>query len=225
MSSPPKTQPEDRRAPSSTKQRDSSTSPATEPQAGRRKPRVPLPPAQEQRRRAPWMISVGTLAKHTMWVVFAAAIPWLWFLVRDLGPVAQLVALALPVIVVAALIGLDHLGVRRSQALVAPRGRVGPRVRMGDDRRTSLGHACLPAPRPHPDRIDHPGRVDPQRERDRRFAREAAGRHRRRRRAVEEGARRAAPSRSLPVHVDERPIRRAIDEPRREAPAAEGSPG
>jgi hypothetical protein len=41
-----------------------------------------------------------------MWVVFAAAIPWLWFLVRDLGPVAQLVALALPAIVAAALIGL-----------------------------------------------------------------------------------------------------------------------
>ena len=72
---------------------------------GRRKPRVPLPPAQE-RRRAPWLISVGSLAKSAMWVVFAATIPWLWFLVRDLGPVAQLVALALPAIVVAALVGL-----------------------------------------------------------------------------------------------------------------------
>jgi endonuclease/exonuclease/phosphatase (EEP) superfamily protein YafD len=66
---------------------------------------VPLPPAQE-RRRAPWLTGMGALAKSTMWVVFAAAIPWLWFLVRDLGPVAEVVALALPVIVVAALIGL-----------------------------------------------------------------------------------------------------------------------
>ena len=71
----------------------------------RRKPRVPLPPAQD-RRRAHRLISVGSLAKSAMWVVFAAASPWLWFLVRDLGPVAQLVALALPAIVVAALVGL-----------------------------------------------------------------------------------------------------------------------
>jgi hypothetical protein len=40
------------------------------------------------------------------WAVLAACVPWLWFLVRDLGPAMQLVALALPVLVVAAFIGL-----------------------------------------------------------------------------------------------------------------------
>jgi hypothetical protein len=104
MSSPPKTQP-DMWVPAGTEKRGSGATPASEPQVDRRKPRVPLPPAQE-RRRARWLISVGSLAKSTMWVVFAAAVPWLWFLVRDLGPVAQLVALALPAIVVAALVGL-----------------------------------------------------------------------------------------------------------------------
>ncbi len=104
MSSPPKTQP-DTWVPAGTEKRESETSPASEPQAGRRKPRVPLPPKQE-RTHGPWLISVGSLVKSTMWVVFVAAIPWLWFLVRDLGPVAQLVALALPAIVVAALVGL-----------------------------------------------------------------------------------------------------------------------
>src|SRR5258705_8091904 len=104
MSSPPKTQP-DTWAPAGTEKREAGAGRASEPQTGRRKPRVPLPPAQG-RRRIPRLISVGSLAKSTMWVVFAAALPWLWFLVRDLGPVAQLVALALPAIVVAALIGL-----------------------------------------------------------------------------------------------------------------------
>ena len=104
MSSPPKTEP-GTWVPAGTEKREPGTSPVADPQAGRRKPRVPLPPAQE-RRRAPWLSSVGSLARSAMWVVFAAAIPWLWFLVRDLGPVAQLVALALPAIVAAALIGL-----------------------------------------------------------------------------------------------------------------------
>jgi hypothetical protein len=41
-----------------------------------------------------------------LWAALAAAAPWLWFLVRDLGTAMQLIALALPVLVVAAFIGV-----------------------------------------------------------------------------------------------------------------------
>ena len=82
-----------------------------------------------------------------MWVVFAAAIPWLWFLVRDLGPVAQLVALALPAIVAAALIGfiISAFDDRKLSSLPVVVSVL--RVRMGDDRRTAFGNARLPARR------------------------------------------------------------------------------
>jgi endonuclease/exonuclease/phosphatase (EEP) superfamily protein YafD len=103
MSSPPKTQPETW-VPAGTEQRESSTSTVAEPQVGRRKPRVPLPPPQA-RKRPPPGFPPGSVTS-ALWMVFAAAVPWLWFLVRDLGPVAQLVALALPAIVVAVLIGM-----------------------------------------------------------------------------------------------------------------------
>ncbi len=38
--------------------------------------------------------------------MLAAAVPWAWFLVRDLGSVTQLIALAIPVLVAAAFVGL-----------------------------------------------------------------------------------------------------------------------
>ncbi len=40
------------------------------------------------------------------WVVFGAALPWTWFLVRDLGSVAQLVALAMPLLVAVSILGV-----------------------------------------------------------------------------------------------------------------------
>lgn len=41
-----------------------------------------------------------------LWSALAAAAPWLWFLVRDMGSAMQLIALALPVLVAAAFVGL-----------------------------------------------------------------------------------------------------------------------
>jgi endonuclease/exonuclease/phosphatase family metal-dependent hydrolase len=41
-----------------------------------------------------------------MWAAVGAALPWTWFLVRDLGPAMQLVALALPILVAAAILGV-----------------------------------------------------------------------------------------------------------------------
>jgi endonuclease/exonuclease/phosphatase (EEP) superfamily protein YafD len=49
---------------------------------------------------------VSTHVTNLLWATLAAGIPWLWFLVRDLGSVVQLVALALPALVVAAFVGL-----------------------------------------------------------------------------------------------------------------------
>jgi hypothetical protein len=43
---------------------------------------------------------------NVLWAALAAGAPWVWFLVRDLGTGMQLIALALPVLVVAAFIGL-----------------------------------------------------------------------------------------------------------------------
>ena len=40
------------------------------------------------------------------WTVAMAALPWVWFPIRDMGDAMQLVALALPVLVAAALLGL-----------------------------------------------------------------------------------------------------------------------
>ena len=41
-----------------------------------------------------------------MWIAVAMAVPWAWYLLRDLGPAMQFVAMALPVLVAAALLGL-----------------------------------------------------------------------------------------------------------------------
>jgi endonuclease/exonuclease/phosphatase (EEP) superfamily protein YafD len=40
------------------------------------------------------------------WIALGIALPWAWYLVRDLGPTMQLVAFAMPVVVAAALLGL-----------------------------------------------------------------------------------------------------------------------
>ena len=55
----------------------------------------------------PRLRRVRAHATNLAWAAFAAVVPWLWFLVRDLGGSAmQVVALALPVLVVAAFLGL-----------------------------------------------------------------------------------------------------------------------
>lgn len=102
MSAQPKTQPETW-VPAGAEKRESGTSPITEP-AGR-KPRVALPPPEE-RSRAPRLRRVRSHVADLLWAALAAGAPWLWFLVRDLGTAMQLIALALPVLVVAAFIGL-----------------------------------------------------------------------------------------------------------------------
>jgi hypothetical protein len=118
MSSQPKTQPETW-VPAGTEKRDAGPSPVSEPQAERRKPHVTLPPPQKTPR-APRLRRVRAHLTNLLWAALAAGVPWLWFLVRDLGSVVQLVALALPVLVVAALVGLaiSALDERRLSSLL-----------------------------------------------------------------------------------------------------------
>jgi hypothetical protein len=118
MSSQPKTQPETW-VPAGAEQREAGPNPLTEPQPERRKPHVALPPPQKARR-APRLRRVRARLTNLLWAALAAGVPWLWFLVRDLGPVVQLVALALPVLVVAAFVGLaiSALDERRLSSLL-----------------------------------------------------------------------------------------------------------
>jgi hypothetical protein len=104
MSTQPKTQPETW-VPAGTEKREAGPAPLTEPQAERRKPRVAMPPPEE-RRRAPRFRHVRAHLTNLLWAALAAGVPWLWFLVRDLGTAAQVIALALPVLVAAAFVGL-----------------------------------------------------------------------------------------------------------------------
>jgi hypothetical protein len=69
-----------------------------------RKPLVVLPPDEPARRR--WTSSLRARLAELRWVVLEALIPWSWFLFRDVGPAMQLVAIALPLVVAAALVGL-----------------------------------------------------------------------------------------------------------------------
>ena len=72
----------------------------------RRQPNVPLPPKESLKPRQRRLRGLRKVFKDLRWSVVGAALPWTWFLVRDLGPAMQLVALALPVLVVAAILGL-----------------------------------------------------------------------------------------------------------------------
>ncbi len=105
MSTQPKTKPETW-VPAGTEKKETDPSPLTEPQAERRKPRVAMPPPEKRRRAPRFRRRVRTYATNVLWAAIAAAVPWLWFLVRDLGSAAQVIALALPVLVVAAFVGL-----------------------------------------------------------------------------------------------------------------------
>jgi len=79
--------------------------PTTTEGPARRRPLVALPPPEEPRRPRR-LRRARARAASLVWVAVAIAIPWAWFLVRDLGPAMQLVAMALPVVVAAALLGL-----------------------------------------------------------------------------------------------------------------------
>lgn len=118
MSSQPKTQPE-MWVPAGTEKRETETNPPTEPATQRRKPHVTLPPHQKTRR-TPRLRQMRAHLTNLLWAALAAGVPWLWFLVRDLGSVVQLVALALPVLVVAAFVGLaiSALDERRLSSLL-----------------------------------------------------------------------------------------------------------
>lgn len=149
MSSQPQIQPETW-VPAGTEKRGPGPSPLTDPGTDRRKPRVAMPPP-EKRRHGPRSRRVRAHLINLLWASAAAGVPWLWFLVRDLGSAMQVVALALPVLVVAAFVGLaiSALDERRLSALlvavsVAAFGWV-----------TILGpRAALPASPPlHPIRI------------------------------------------------------------------------
>ena len=65
----------------------------------------PIAPPEEPRRRRR-IPRLRTHAINLLWALLAAAVPWAWFLVRDLGSVTQLIALAIPVLVAAAFVGL-----------------------------------------------------------------------------------------------------------------------
>jgi len=105
MSSPPKTRPETWVPAGAEKDVAADpTAPATTPGERRRQSVTMAPPEEPRSRRR-----IPRLKKHAVnlvWALLAAAIPWVWFLVRDLGSVTQLIALAIPVLVVAAFLGL-----------------------------------------------------------------------------------------------------------------------
>ena len=104
MSTPPTTQPETW-VPAGTEKPSTGTMPPSETAETRRKPHVPLPPPQP-RTRSPRIRRLRSWATNLSWAAVAAAVPWAWFLVRDLGTAMQVVALALPVLIVAAFVGL-----------------------------------------------------------------------------------------------------------------------
>ena len=90
------------------------------PPRERRKQSVTKAPPEEEprsRRRIPRFRKHAT---NLVWALLAAAVPWVWFLVRDLGSVTQLIALAIPVLVVAAFLGMaiSLLDERRLSTLI-----------------------------------------------------------------------------------------------------------
>jgi hypothetical protein len=79
---------------------------ATEGPAARRSPFVPRPPKESREPEAKRAPSVGRRLADLRWAALGVAVPWAWYLVRDLGPAMQLLAFALPLVVGASLIGL-----------------------------------------------------------------------------------------------------------------------
>ena len=82
--------------------------PPAEGPASRKRAAVTLPPKESLRQRPTSGPKTGIRRRISglKWAVLGAALPWAWFLVRDLGPAMQVVALALPVVVGAAIVGV-----------------------------------------------------------------------------------------------------------------------
>lgn len=78
---------------------------ATQGPAARR-PSVPRPPKESMEPRPKVPSAARRRLADMRWVALGMAVPWCWYLVRDLGPAMQLVAFALPLVVAAALLGL-----------------------------------------------------------------------------------------------------------------------
>ena len=98
-----------------------STAPADAATERRKQSVTKAPPEEEPRSRR----RISRFRRHAtnlVWALLAAAVPWAWFLVRDLGSVTQLIALAIPVLVVAAFLGMaiSLLDERRLSTLDAP---------------------------------------------------------------------------------------------------------
>ena len=105
MSSPPKTRPETWVPAGAEKDASETDRARRSSRASGASSRVAVAAAEEPRRRRR-IPRLRTHATNLLWALLAAAVPWVWFLVRDLGSVTQLVALAIPVLVVAAFVGL-----------------------------------------------------------------------------------------------------------------------
>ena len=106
MATPPTTKPETWLPAGAERGAGAAAAPAPEQTKERRRPNVALPPKGSQQPRPHRLGGLRKVFKDLRWSVVGAALPWTWFLVRDLGPAMQLVALALPVLVVAAIVGL-----------------------------------------------------------------------------------------------------------------------
>jgi Endonuclease/Exonuclease/phosphatase family len=87
-----------------------------------RRPSVPRPPKEAHEPSPKRPSAIRTQLLGLRWTALGVALPWIWFLIRDLGPAMQLVAFALPLIVAASLLGLVVAafdGKRISTVLVA----------------------------------------------------------------------------------------------------------
>ncbi|MEP6973329.1 MAG: endonuclease/exonuclease/phosphatase family protein [Actinomycetota bacterium] len=109
MASPPTTRPETW-VPAGAEREGAIAAPPNQAQPAsgqlvRRRPNVPLPTPEGRRQPRPSGRLLGFLGTLG-WTTLSAITPWAWFLVRDLGPPVQLVALALPAVVVATILGL-----------------------------------------------------------------------------------------------------------------------
>ena len=108
MSTPPTTRPETW-VPAGTEREGTPGGPPAEGPASRKRAAVTMPPkesVQPTQKAKAAKTGVRTQLKRMLWAVVGAALPWAWFLVRDLGPAMQLVALALPILVAVAILGV-----------------------------------------------------------------------------------------------------------------------
>ncbi len=108
MSTPPTTRPETWVPAGAEREGTPGGSPAEGP-ASRKRASVTLPPKESLQASKPSGGGKSGLRRQVAglkWAVLGIALPWTWFLIRDLGPAMQLVALALPLLVAASILGV-----------------------------------------------------------------------------------------------------------------------